>query len=77
MVDFGGNDIYVVAHGKILVIFLQRVVVDDGAHHGNVFDAGLSVVCLESRQVEPAAESGVDDDDVCRMRMDVVLQRFH
>lgn len=32
--------------------------------------------CLEGGQVEPATESGVDDDNVCRMHVNVVLQRF-
>ena len=32
VVDFGGDDIYVIAHGEVLVIFLQYVVVDDGAY---------------------------------------------
>lgn len=76
MVDFGGDDIYVIAHGEVLVIFLQYVVVDDGAYHSNVLDTGFSVFCLEGGQVEPATESGVDDDNVCRMHVNVVLQRF-
>ena len=67
MVDFGGDDIYVIAHGEVLVIFLQYVVVNDGAYHSNVLDAGFSVFCLEGGQVEPATESGVDDDNVCRI----------
>ena len=76
VVDFGGDDIYVIAHGEVLVIFLQYVVVNDGAYHSNVLDAGFSVFCLEGGQVEPATESGVDDDNVCRMHVNVVLQRF-
>lgn len=39
VVDFGGDDIYVIAHGEVLVIFLQYVIVDDGAYHGNELDA--------------------------------------
>ena len=35
-----------------------------------------SVFCREGGQVEPATESGVDDDNVCRMHVNIVLQRF-
>lgn len=73
-VDDGGHGGQVVADGDAFVVFLQGIGVDDGTHQGDVLGAGMMVFGFECLQVEPAAEGGVDDDDVRGVQTDVIVQ---
>ena len=73
-VDFCGDYFDIVTDGDTFVLLFQSVVVDDGTYQCDVFDAVSGMVCLEGRQVEPAAESRIYDYNVGSVQMDIVLQ---